>query len=77
MNRGPLDLDVLLTPSTLKRQNINQVKQNSSAGVLRITPLSKVVWSEQCWSHDNKMAETSLSQQFIKPFIIAFPFKKK
>ena len=59
--RGRLDLAVLFTSSTPNRQNRNQVRWNTCAGVLRSTPSSKVVQTEQ--SRDlfrNKMAEHCL-----------------
>ena len=40
---GRLDLAVLFTPSTPNRQNRNQVRWNSCAGVRRSTPSSEVV----------------------------------
>ena len=40
---GKLDLAVLFTPSTPNRQNRNQVRWNTCAGVRRSTPSSKVV----------------------------------
>ena len=58
---GRLDLAVLFTPSTPNRQNRNQVRWNTCAGVRRSTPSSKVVQTEQ--SRDmiqNKMAEHCL-----------------
>ena len=44
---GRLDLAVLFTPSTLNRQNRNQVHWNICAGVCRSTPYSEVVQTEQ------------------------------
>ena len=44
---GRLDLAVLFTPSTPNRQNRNQVRWNTCAGVRRSTPSSKVVQTEQ------------------------------
>ena len=58
---GRLDLAVLFTPSTPNRQNRNQVRWNTCAGVRRSTPSSKLVQTEQ--SRDlfqNKMAEHCL-----------------
>ena len=58
---GRLDLAVLFTPSTPNRQNRNQGRWNTCAGVRRSTPSSKVVQKEQ--SRDlfqNKMAEHCL-----------------
>ena len=58
---GRLDLAVLFTPSTPNRQNRNQVRWNTCAGVRGSTPSSKVVQTEQ--SRDlfqNKMAEHCL-----------------
>ena len=58
---GRLDLAVLFTPSTPNRQNRNQVRWNTCAGVRRSTPSYKVVQTEQ--SRDlfqNKMAEHCL-----------------
>ena len=58
---GRLDLAVLFTPSTPIRQNRNQVRWNTCAGVRRTTPSSEVVKTEK--SRDlsqNKMAEYCL-----------------
>ena len=44
---GRLDLAVLFTPSTPKRQNRNQVRWNICAGVRRSTPSFEVVQTEQ------------------------------
>ena len=70
--RGRLDLAVLFTPSTPNRQNRNQVRWNTCAGVRRSTPSSKVVQTEQ--SRDllqNKMAEHCLHS--IEIFFQSFP----
>ena len=58
---GRLDLAVLFTPSTLKRQNRNQVCWNICTGVLRRAPPSEVVQTEQpCYLFQRKMAERFL-----------------
>ena len=61
LTTGRLDLAVLLTPSTSNRQNRNQVRWNTCAGVRRSTPSSKVVQTEQPRDlFQNKMAEHCL-----------------
>ena len=57
-SRGGLDLAVLFTPFTPNRQNTDQVRWNFCAKVLRRSPSSEVVQTEQ--SRDlfqNKMAD--------------------
>ena len=59
--RDRLDLAVLFTPSTPNRQNWNQVRWNTCAGVRRSTPSSKVVQTEQSPDlFQNKMVEHSV-----------------
>ena len=61
VSRGGLDLAVLFTTFTPNKQNRNQVLWKICAGVLRHTPSSAVMYTEQsCDLFQNKMVEHCL-----------------
>ena len=56
-SRGSLVLDVMFSPLTAKKLNIDQVKRNSCSGVLQSTPFPGGVVGTVLSRDNNKMAD--------------------